>query len=201
MRTIKVKVMKFTELEGKARETARKVVRDLYSDEYKESIFKYAAEDVEGYARDLGLTGLKLDSSKICMNFDIDDRPYGDASEGDDIEFDINSHVRGLLRYGNLIPVSINGLVEACKEFAKQSNNRDSYECEKDNARLAVIRELAKVYYDCVAMDEEYMSTDMSINLFADANGMVFDENGKDATRLLERHILNIRDTLLGEKV
>jgi hypothetical protein len=59
-----------------------------------------------------------------------------------------------------------------------------------DNARLAVIRELAKVYYDCVAMDEEYMRTDMSINLFADANGMVFDGKGNDATHLLSEHII-----------
>jgi hypothetical protein len=59
-----------------------------------------------------------------------------------------------------------------------------------DNARLAVIRELAKVYYDFISSDEEYMETRAWAEQYADLNGMVFDADGNDATKLLSRHII-----------
>jgi hypothetical protein len=190
MRTIKVKVMSFGELTTEhARGRAHEVVKDLYGDESMDASYAQAAEDVAGYAKDLGLTGLKLKPGKFCMNFNIDDRPYGDASEGDDIEFPIEDFISDLLSK-ELIPVSMDGLLNACRWLARCSNDANSSECETDNARLAVIRELSKVYYDFISSDEEYMETRTWAEQYADLNGMVFDANGNDASDLLSRHII-----------
>ena len=190
MRKIQIRVMQFSELSEEARETASEVVRDMYQEESMETTYEHAADDVKGYARDLGLKLVKLKPGKYCMNFDIEDRPYGDASEGDDCEFPIETYVKELLT-GELIPLSVDGLINACRWLARCSNDANKSECETDNARLAVIRELARVYHDFVKSDEEFMETQDWAQMFADANGMVFDRKGNDATHLLSEHIID----------
>jgi hypothetical protein len=178
--------MQFGELDDKGREVAYGVVLDKYSDESMYTTYEQAAEDITGYARDLGLTLTDFQPGEFCMNFDIPDRPYGDASEG---EFPIDNYVKELLT-GELIPLSVDALINACRWLARCSNDVSKSECETDNARLAVIRELARVYHDFVASDREFMETQDWAEMFADANGMVFDSKGKDATHLLSEHII-----------
>jgi hypothetical protein len=181
--------MQFSELSEEARVTASGVVRDKYSDESMDATYEQAADDVTGYARDLGLTLTNFQPGEFCMNFDIPSRPYGDAAEGEGIEFPIDNYVKELFN-DQLIPLSVAELIGSCRKFALLSNAPDSSECEKDNARLTVIRELAKVYHDFVASDKEFMETNAWGQMFADANGMMFDADGNDATKLLTRHII-----------
>lgn len=190
MRAIQIKVMQFGELSEEAKKKARVVVKELYAVDAIEAAYIVARDDVRGYANDLGLTGIDLTPGRYCMNFDIDDRPYGDAAEGVDIEFPIDNYIRELFN-DNLIPLSMAEFIGSCRKFALLSNDPHSSECEKDNARLGVIRELSRLYYKCLGEEIGQTETDDWACTLADVNGMVFDREGRDATHLLSEHIID----------
>jgi hypothetical protein len=60
-----------------------------------------------------------------------------------------------------------------------------------DNARLRVIRELARVYYKNLDFEEDYMHSDEWARNESHHKDTVFDDEGNDITYLLEKYLEN----------
>ncbi len=186
IRAIRVETYDFDHLTDKAKVKAKESLQESYGEMHMEVMYDYARENLCNITEGLGLTGFECNPGLRSMDFDIDDRPYGDASEGDDLEIDVDSMVRD---YFKIIPTDLEDLIEACKVLAKFSNDINSYEGAMDNARLVIIRELARIYYKNIEAEEDYLYSEDWARSESYNRAIVFDDEGNDITYLLEKYL------------
>jgi hypothetical protein len=188
IREIRVETFDFDSLSEESKLKARECLQEKYGEMHMDTMYDYARENLCDIAEGLGLHGFECSPGLRSMNFDIDDRPYGDASEGDDLEIDVEEMARKYFM-SQVVPDDLENLIEACRVLAKFSNDINSYEGAMDNARLVIIRELARVYYKNIEMEEDYLHSEDWAKSEAYNHAVVFDIDGNDITYLLEKYL------------